>query len=215
MIFYLIRQHLNASFAWRGSVVLALIGGLSPRFGFLLILPLLVGAILRPARATSFEAALPVHGRDVVVAHLASALLVVLFPLLIAVGGSALRHEVLLPIPTMLAITGAVGLAMIVSSGVHAELVGAPPALALIPRLGATIAACGVAIYLLPALLSMTLVLAAAIGAVLVTWGSIPAALQLSPVSVRNHDAPARPSTAPRPHRYEGHCSGVSSRALP
>ncbi|MEP6990172.1 MAG: hypothetical protein ABJA80_04510 [bacterium] len=192
-------------FAGAGAAALAL----WPDLGPLMLAPLLP-ALLRAFtfRADSFEAAMPIRGRDVILARMLSMLAMVLLPLLVWIAAALAHGAHPWPLARMLEIVAIIALVVIAPFTVRPGDLQAPPlALQVTPWaiLGSVAA---LSLWLLSPNVGLVLFTLAIPGTLLFVWLTTPASLVVAPAwerassNARANAADAHaPPRAPRPYR--------------
>ena len=150
--------------------------------GFLLAM-LVVLSWRLPFGGTTFEAALPIRGREVVMARALATLALVLVPATVWIGASLLRGSARVPLTTMVDLTALAALGTLLPCAVRGGSVGAP-SLGRTVLAGGALAAAGIgAMRLLPPVAATSALLLSVAAMLVVIWMTVPDALQVAGMS--------------------------------
>ncbi|MES2178556.1 MAG: hypothetical protein V4550_11920 [Gemmatimonadota bacterium] len=137
MIARLVKRHLlfptALPFSLMGAVILA---AAPPTLGVLIALPFILPvAPMLLQRPSVFEAALPMRGRDIYASRLIAALLLIWFPVFVAIGAELIRGTRDGPFTMWLGIGGVATLVCIIPYSINSSQIRQPP----IPQLAAAV----------------------------------------------------------------------------
>jgi hypothetical protein len=184
MILHLMRRHLaSQSITVPLSIIMAIMVVLWPISGVAMILPLQMMMIQRTSqqRASLFEAALPIRGRELFLARLLSTLAITWLPLLTWVVATLIRRDSYWPVSYILDLSAIATLAIILPYSIRAGEISAPPVRLVILSWIALAAASALAIYVLTPVMALTLFAFAIVAVFVMAWTAIPESFQTAP----------------------------------
>ena len=184
MILHLMRRHLASQIITVPlSIVVAIMVVLWPVSGVAMIIPLQMVMIqhMSNQRASLFEAALPIRGRELFLARLLSTLAITWLPLLTWVVATLIRRDSYWPMSFILDLSAIATLAIILPYSIRAGEISAPPVRLVILSWIALAAASALAIYVLTPAMALALFALAIVAVFVMTWTAIPESFQTAP----------------------------------
>lgn len=200
MILRLMRYHLAPPFAIAFSLLCAASIVALPAFGLALGLPFFF-VIWRamPRRGSRFEAGLPIHGRQIVLARMFSALLVVLLPLVAWAVAQLVRGHPDSSTPQMLEYVAIATLAVMLPFAQRAGELTEPAAWRVVVPWMLLAAASALILDKLTAATGLVIFSLAIVTTCYVLQAAVPAALQVASMAIHKHASADAPTSGDAP----------------
>lgn len=184
MILHLMRRHLaSQSITVPLSIFAAIMVAQWPASGAPMIIPLQMVMIrhMSNQRASLFDVALPIRGRELFLARLLSTLAIAWLPLLTWVVATLIRRDSPWPVSYILDLSAIATLAIILPYSIRTGEISAPPVRLVILSWIVLAAASALAIYVLTPAMALALFAFAIVAVFIMTWTAIPESFQTAP----------------------------------